>query len=117
MQHYSLNESDILNGGKVYSNVIGKYFMDYYEEQLDIRDELKNISFDVFIDIDGCDRDGPESYLYTMLVKWNDKKKRKFAQVWYRENWFEGEDNQKFELLDYVPISIKDKMQNYVLVK
>ena len=46
----------------------------------------------------------------------NDKKKRKFAQIWYRENWFEKDDTNKFEKLDYIPISVKDEMNNHVLV-
>ena len=116
MQTYYLDENDILNGGKIYSHIISRYFDDNENDDICIRDEFRNISFEVFIDIDGCDRDGPESYLYTLLIKWNDKKKRKFAQIWYRENWFEKDDTNKFEKLDYIPISVKNEMNNHVLV-
>jgi hypothetical protein len=115
MQPYSLSEYDILEGGKIYSNLICKYYEEE-QSQLMIRDEFRNITFDIYVDFDGCDNDGPESYLYTMLVKWNDKKKRKFAHVWYRENWFKGEDTDKFETLDYVPVPIENKMNNHVLI-
>ena len=117
MQFYSLDENDILNGGKIYSNIISTYFGENEYDNLEIRDEFRNISFNILIDHDGCDSNGYESDLYTLLVKWNDKKKRKFAQIWYREYWYQEEDTNKFERLNYVPFSLKDQINNYVLIE
>jgi|APSaa5957512493_1039668.scaffolds.fasta_scaffold62285_2 hypothetical protein len=114
MQAYNISEYDVLKGGKIYSHLIGKYFEES-QNDLVLRDEFRNIEFDIYVDFDGCDSNGPESYLYTMLVKWNDKKKRKFAHVWYRENWFKGEDTDQFEMLNYVPVPFENKMDRHIL--
>ena len=116
MQSFSLDENDILNGGKIYSNIISTYFSENEDENLEIRDEFRNICFNLFVDHDGFDRDGPESNLYTLLIKWNDKKKRKFAQIWYREYWFQNEDTNKFEKINYLHYNLKDKLNNHTLI-
>ena len=54
------------------------------------------------------------SQIYTLLVKWNDKKK-KVAQIWYREYWYQ-EDTNKFERLNYVPFSLRSN-KYYVLIE
>ena len=51
MQSFSLDENDILNGGKIYSNIISTYFSENEDENLEIRDEFRNICFNLFVDV------------------------------------------------------------------
>ena len=83
------------NNNNIYKDVIQKYF----ESNCCLKKIYNNIKFKVDTDFDGCDSFGPESYLYDLIVTWK-QNGIEYKDVWHREYWFHGEDNDPFVIND-----------------
>ena len=49
---------------------------------------------------DGVDYYGPESHIYDLWVTWNDGNYKEQNDIWHREFWYDGEDEEEFELFE-----------------
>ena len=79
------------NNNNIYKDVIQKYFdSNCYPKKI-----YNDIKFKVITNFDGCDSFRPESYLYDLIVTWKQNNVEQ-RNVWHREYWFHGEDNDPF---------------------
>ena len=99
MKEYQVFFNDIKDS-KIYGSVVNYYYEwidDNYDVYLVEKPGIKNINFKITVDHDGFDMDGPESNLYNLTVTWS-KTNMRYTDIWHREYWYHGEDNDMFAL-------------------
>ena len=92
LECWNITESD----SKIYEGVLSNYFESDVDGRWVIPKKFRNLKFRVKETHDGHDESGPESHIYDLWVSWKDKNSREHDDLWHREFWYNGEDNEPF---------------------
>ena len=102
------------NNSEIYKGVISKYMEKNDKKGWIFSKKYRNLEFKLREEYDGVDYYGPESHIYDLWVTWNDENYKEQNDIWHREFWYNGEDDEEFELYKYNDTYLSNLMYSYV---